>query len=304
VAEVHNSSNGPIGVFDSGVGGLSVWREIVRELPHEDTIYFADQAHVPYGPRDEAEIRRFCDAIAGYLLKRGCKALVVACNTASAAALKHLRDTFPQVPTIGMEPAVKPAAALTKSGVVGIMATPATFQGRLFKATAGRHAAGVRLVNQVCEGLAEHVEAGQLEGPGTDVLLRRFLAPILEAGADTVVLACTHYPFVIAALRRIAGPGVSVIDPAPAIARHLGAVLTERGLQRPEPRQQPRQQPRQEPHQGRHVFVTSGDTARFGRALQQLTGVRAPVEGMRWTAGTLEPGVVDLASAPAPAPGT
>lgn len=262
-------------MFDSGVGGLSVWREIVQALPHEDTIYFADQVHVPYGPRGEDEIRGFCDVIARYLLDRGCKALVVACNTASAAALKHLRDTLPQIPTIGMEPAVKPAAALTKNGVVGIMATPATFQGRLFKATAGRHAAGIRLVNQVCDGLAEHVEAGQLEGPETEALLRRCLIPILEAGADTVVLACTHYPFVIDTIRRIAGPGVSVIDPAPAIARHLGNVLAHEGLLRVDTRQ------------GQHVFVTSGDAGHFAGALLGLTGVRSPVEAVSWKSGQL-----------------
>jgi glutamate racemase len=273
---------GAIGVFDSGVGGLSVWREIVRALPHEDTIYFADQAHVPYGPRDEDEIRGFCDGIARYLLGRGCKALVVACNTASAAALRHLRDTFPEVPVIGMEPAVKPAAALTRSGVVGIMATPATFQGRLFKATAGRHAAGIRLVNQVCVGLAEAVEAGHLDGPGTEALLRRVLAPIIEAGADTVVLACTHYPFVIEPIRRIAGPDVNVIDPAPAIARHLGTVLRQHGLQRAAA------------IPGRHMFVTTGEPDAFAAALLRLTGCRAPVEAVRWLSGA-------LASAPIPA---
>jgi len=269
--------NGPIGVFDSGVGGLSVWREIVRQLPHEDTIYVADQAHVPYGPRDEAEIRGFCDSIAHYLLGRRCKALVVACNTASAAALKHLRDTFPDVPTIGMEPAVKPAAALTRTGVVGILATPATFQGRLFKATAGRHATGVRLINQVCVGLAERVEAGELDGPGTEALLRRVLAPIIEAGADTVVLACTHYPFVIEPIRRIAGPDVTVIDPAPAIARHLGTLLRHHGLQRTAP------------GEGQHLFLTTGDPGRFADALLRLTGCRAPVESVRWSSGALEP---------------
>jgi glutamate racemase len=273
--------DGPIGVFDSGVGGLSVWREIVRALPREDTIYFADQAHVPYGPRGETEIRAFCDAISRYLLDAGCKAIVVACNTASAAALKHLRETFPQVPTIGMEPAVKPAAALTRNGVVGIMATPATFQGRLFKATAGRHASGIRLVNQVCDGLAEQVEAGHLEGADTLALLRRCLAPILAAGADTVVLACSHYPFVIGPIRDIVGPGVTVIDPAPAIARHLGDVLAVQGLQRDGQRQ------------GTHAFVTSGDAEHFAKSLLRLTGVRSPVEVIRWQAGVL----VDAVSA-------
>jgi glutamate racemase len=269
--------DGPIGVFDSGVGGLSVWREIVRALPHEDTIYFADQQHVPYGPRSEFEIRAFSDGIAGFLLERGCKAIVVACNTASAAALKHLRETLPHVPSVGMEPAVKPAAAMTKTGVVGIMATPATFQGRLFKATAGRHAAGIRLINQVCDGLADHVEAGDLDGPATEGLLRGFLRPILEAGADTVVLACTHYPFVIEPIRRIAGPGVGVIDPAPAIARHLGTVLEQHRLRQSATRE------------GEHVFVTSGDPDRFAAALLRLTGTHASAESVRWQANALAP---------------
>lgn len=272
---MHKAGDRPIGVFDSGVGGLSVWREIRRALPNEDTIYFADQIHVPYGPRGELEIRGFCDGIARFLLDRGCKALVVACNTASAAALKHLRDSLPEVPSIGMEPAVKPAAAQTTSGVVGIMATPATFQGRLFKATAGRHAAGIRLVNQVCDGLAEHVEAGHLNGPETEAILRRCLAPILAAGADTIVLACTHYPFVIDTIRRLAGAGVSVIDPAPAIARHLGDVLAAQGLQR------------QGAHPGQHHFLTSGDVEQFAGALLRLTGTRAPVTAVRWSSGLL-----------------
>lgn len=267
--------DGPIGVFDSGVGGLSVWREIVRALPHEDTIYFADQQHVPYGPRGELEIRGFCDGIAHYLLDRGCKAIVVACNTASAAALKHLRETLPHVPSVGMEPAVKPAAAMTKTGVVGIMATPATFQGRLFKATAGRHASGIRLVNQICDGLADHVEAGDLDGPATEALLRGFLQPILDAGADTIVLACTHYPFVLDPIRRIVGPGVAVIDPAPAIARHLGTVLSEHGLQR------------ESTSAGRHAFVTSSSPERFQAALHRLTGTQAEPETAQWRAGSL-----------------
>jgi glutamate racemase len=272
---VRAPGDGPIGVFDSGVGGLSVWREIVGALPREDTIYFADQTHVPYGPRGETEIRSFCDVITRYLLDAGCKAVVVACNTASAAALKHLRETFPQVPVIGMEPAVKPAAALTRNGVVGIMATPATFQGRLFKATAGRHASGIQLINQVCDGLAEQVEAGHLEGPDTQALLRRCLAPILAAGADTVVLACSHYPFVIGPIRDIVGPNVIVIDPAPAIARHLGDVLARQGLLGDGARQ------------GAHRFVTSGAAGHFATSLLRLTGVRAAVEAVRWQSGAL-----------------
>lgn len=257
------SPDGPIGVFDSGVGGLSVWRELVARLPHEDTVYFADQANVPYGPRGEDEIRALCDGITRYLIRHGCKAIVVACNTASAAALKHLRECYPTLPSIGLEPAVKPAAALTRSGVVGIMATPATFAGRLFQATAGRHAGHVKLVNQVCDGLASRVEAGLIDDPGTRELLHRCLEPMLAAGADTIVLACTHYPFVLDAIRAIAGEHVTVIDPAPAVVRHVERVLDERGLltRRLRP--------------GRHAFLTTGDAASLRHALATLVAIDA-----------------------------
>ncbi len=260
----------PVGVFDSGVGGLSVWREIVRQLPHEDTVYFADQAHVPYGPRPQEQIRHFCDAITRFLIGHGCKAIVVACNTASAAALKHLREAFPALPSIGMEPAVKPAALSTRSGVVGIMATPATFQGRLFQATAGRYASGIRLVNQVCNGLADRVEAGEIDSEETAALLRGYVQPILEAGADTIVLACTHYPFLIEPIRRIAGADVNVIDPAPAIARYVHRVLEQQGLLGPAG------------HAARHTFYTTGAATPYQHALERLSGVKGPVRVARW----------------------
>ena len=256
----------PIGIFDSGVGGLSVWREIARQLPHEDTLYFADQSHIPYGSRPMEQIRDFSESIARFLVGRGCKAIVVACNTASAAALERLRATFPDVPLVGMEPAVKPAAETTRTGVVGVLATPATFQGALFASIVERFANGVQLVNQVCPGLVEHIEAGSLDTPDIDAMLRGFLRPIIEADADTVVLACTHYPFVIEPIRRIVGPGMNVIDPSPAIARQTGRVLAERGLSAPESRA------------GRHVFYTSGERDAFCRVMGQLVNLDAPIE--------------------------
>ncbi|HET7091001.1 MAG TPA: glutamate racemase [Anaerolineae bacterium] len=256
----------PIGIFDSGVGGLSVWREIARQLPHEDTLYFADQTHIPYGPRPMEQIRDFSEAIARFLLRRGCKAIVVACNTASAAALKGLRKQFPQVPFVGMEPAVKPAVERTQTRVVGVLATPATFQGALFASVVERFANGVQLVNQVCPGLVERIEAGNFDTPETDAMLRDFLQPILDANADTIVLACTHYPFVVEPIRRIVGPGVNVIDPSPAIARQTGRVLAERGLSAPESRA------------GRHVFCTSGERDAFCRVMGQLVNVNAQIE--------------------------
>src|SRR5512139_868791 len=164
------SNSSAIGVFDSGIGGLSVWREIARQLPQEDTIYFADQIHIPYGPRSLEEIRAFSEAITRFLLDRDCKLIVVACNAASAAALKYLRTAFPEVPFVGMEPAVKPAAETTHTGAVGVLATPATFQGELFASVVERFANGVQLVNQICPGLVEQVEAGRLDTPDTDAM--------------------------------------------------------------------------------------------------------------------------------------
>lgn len=270
-------SDGPIGLFDSGVGGLSVRRELVARLPREDTIYFADQLNVPYGHRGAARIRELCDAISGWLLARRCKTVVVACNTASAAALHTLRERHPEVPMFGMEPAVKPAASATRSGVVGIMATPATFDGQLFRETAMRWASAHRLVTQICEGLVEQVEAGRLEHPETDALLERALKPMLAAGADTLVLACTHYSFLTPAIRRLAGPGVEVIDPAPAVARHVHGRLAELGLLADRERD------------GRHQYATTGAAAAFGALAANLSGVApATVEHVELASSTAD----------------
>jgi glutamate racemase len=262
----------PIGLFDSGLGGLSVWREIVRQLPAESTIYIADRAHVPYGGRQPQEIRRFCESISASLVQAGCKAIVVACNTASAVALHHLRECFPGTVLLGLEPAVKPAVACTRSGVVGVMATPATFQGRLYRATVGRHASSVQVVEQVCLGLADQVEAGALQGPATEALLRGFLTPMLAAGADTIVLGCTHYPFVIDTIRRLCGPEVVVIDPAPAVARHLASLLHHYGLEAP-----PGSWPK-------HRFLTTGDAAEFDRDAARLIGLHPHSVSIPWDA--------------------
>lgn len=265
------SNSSPLGIFDSGIGGLSVWREIARQLPGENTIYFADQVHIPYGPRTLEEIRSFSEAITRYLLAGGCKLIVVACNAASAAALKHLRTTFPDVPFVGMEPAVKPAAEFTRTGVVGVMATPATFQGELFASVVERFANGVKLINQVCPGLVEQVEAGGLNTPATLALLDRFLTPIRAANADTIVLGCTHYPFVIESIRQLA-PGVNVIDPAPAIARQVGRVLRERGSAAPAD------------HSGQSTFITSGELDRFQQIVRRLVNVETQGRRVTWSA--------------------
>ena len=255
----------PIGIFDSGVGGLSVWREVARALPGESLVYFADQANLPYGPRPAEEVRRFSEAITTRLLEAGCKAIVVACNTASAAALKQLRERHPDVPFVGMEPAVKPAALHSKSRVVGVMATPGTLQGRMFALAVERFAAGLTLVNQPCPGLVELIEGGAPDSPALEALLRELLRPMLGAGADTIVLACSHYPFAAPAIQRIAGESVQIIDPAPAVARQVARLLEQRQLLAP-------------PGEPAHRFITSGDPGALRRAAHRLLALDVVAE--------------------------
>ncbi|HZU87530.1 MAG TPA: glutamate racemase [Anaerolineaceae bacterium] len=219
----------PIGVFDSGVGGLSVLRAIRAQMPAQKVIYLGDQAHVPYGPRRLEEVRGFSAAVTRFLLSQGARLIVVACNAASAAALHWLRAQFPEVPFVGMEPAVKPAAEQTHTGVVGVLATPATFQGALFASVVERFAQGVTVLQDTCPGLVAQIEAGNTGGEETRRILESALRPMLERGIDTVVLGCTHYPFVIPLIKEIAGPGVRVIDPAPAVARQAGRLLSAHG---------------------------------------------------------------------------
>lgn len=223
----------PIGVFDSGVGGLTVLREIRRQLPEEPVVYIADQAHVPYGSRPLEEVRFFSESIARFLIDYGCKLVVVACNTASAAALHHLRGTFPQIPFVGMEPAVKPAAETTQTGIVGVLATPATFQGTLYASLIERFASNVQIYQDTCPGLVGQIEAGNLDSDETRQILENAILPMLTHGVDRIVLGCTHYPFVIPLIEEIAGPQVQVIDPAPAVARQVKRVLS--GLLQKEP---------------------------------------------------------------------
>lgn len=190
-------------------------------MPHENLLYFADQGHVPYGTRSLKEVRQFSQAITLFLLKEGAKIIVVACNTASAAALYWLREKFPEVPFVGMEPAVKPAAEQTRSGVVGVLATPATFQGELYHSVVARFANDVTVLQNTCSGLVEEIERGTLDGEKTRQILEGALRPMLGRGLDTVVLGCTHYPFVIPLIERVCGDSVEVIDPAPAVARQV-----------------------------------------------------------------------------------
>ncbi|MCD8139164.1 MAG: glutamate racemase [Planctomycetaceae bacterium] len=219
-----------ISVYDSGLGGLSILRELEQELPGERLYYFADNAHLPYGPRPLDEVRRFAIAIADQLLRLPSKAVVVACNTASAAALKPLRQTFPDIPFIGMEPAVKPAARDSRSGKVGVLATQATFQGELFESVMERFAHDVEVVRMPCPGLAEFIEMHPPDHPAMEPMVAKYVTPLVERGVDTLVLACTHYPLIKDVIAQVAGDGVAIVDPSPAIARRTRQVLEEGGL--------------------------------------------------------------------------
>ncbi len=225
------TSAAPIGIFDSGVGGLSVLAELRRSLPHEDFLYLADTAHLPYGARPGEEIRDLTARAVGQLHARGVKAVVVACNTASAYSLEHLRARF-DLPIIGLVPAVKPAVAATRSGVVGVLATPGTLRGTLLQRVIREFAdpAGVQVLTAVSADLVPLVEAGQADSAHTRTVLRGALAPLAQAGADTLVLGCTHYPFLAGSIRAEFGETFTLLDSGAAVARHTRRVLSEAGL--------------------------------------------------------------------------
>ncbi|GAC1629910.1 MAG: glutamate racemase [Nevskia sp.] len=222
----------PIGVFDSGLGGLSVLREIVRLLPDEPAIYVADSGHCPYGGKSQDEIIARASAITDVLLARGAKLIVVACNTATIAAVEYLRANY-SVSFVGMEPAVKPAVSATRSGVIGVLATGAALKGEKLHRLIDRHAGAVRVITQPCPGLVEQVEAGALDTPATRELLRRYTAPLLDAGVDTLVLGCTHYPFLRPLLHELLGPGISLLDTGEAVARRAASLLEREGRRAP-----------------------------------------------------------------------
>jgi glutamate racemase len=212
------AARAPIGVFDSGVGGLSVLRALRQALPGEDLLYVADSGHAPYGDRDAEFVIARAQAMSEFLRAAGAKAIVVACNTASVVAVAALRERC-SLPIVAMEPAIKPAARVTHSGVVGVLATAGTVASANVERLCREHAGGARVLLQACPGLAECVERGELDSAATRALLQRYVEPLLQAGADTLVLGCTHYAFLAPALREIAGPGVALVDAAEAVAR-------------------------------------------------------------------------------------
>jgi glutamate racemase len=222
-----------IGIMDSGVGGLSVFREIRKALPDERYVYYSDNANCPYGEKTPDFIRDRLRTITDIFLARGAQAAVLACNTATGAAIEVLRSEY-QIPFVGMEPAVKPAALGTQSGVIGVLATAGTLKASKYLTTKGHFEDNVRIIEHVGKGFVELVERGELTGPHAENVVRRSLTPLLEEGADRIVLGCTHYPFLLETLRKVASdegyPDVQFIDPAPAVARRLVNVLKEKGI--------------------------------------------------------------------------
>ena len=263
-------ANSPIGIFDSGVGGLSVLRAVREQMPNESVIYFGDQGHVPYGSRSMEQIQNFSEGITNFLREQNAKIIVVACNTASAAALRYLREKFPDVQFVGMEPAVKPAAEHTQTGKVGVLATPATFQGALYASVVERFANGVELLQSTCPGLVQQIEQGNLYGEETRKILKDALLPMLEKNIDMVVLGCTHYPFVIPLIQQIVGENVRVIDPAPSVARQAGRLLEAERVRN------------QSESNGAVMFNTSGDPESLKSMLPMLLGESGEVRRVSW----------------------
>jgi glutamate racemase len=257
----------PIGMFDSGVGGLSVLVEVRRLLPGEDIIYYADSAHFPYGDHTPDEIRARSETVTRELLARGAKAIVIACNTATSAAIAHLRETF-EAPFIGMEPALKPAAERTLAGRVALLVTPPTAKGEKLAALIDRYGAEVHVETIAAPGLAEAVEAGALGDEKTVALIDTYLERVRASGSDVLALGCTHYAFLRAVIQERAGDGVAVIEPSEAVARQVQRVLESRDLLNPRSR---------DGTPGQVLYLTSGNEAAFAALRERLRTAGASI---------------------------
>ena len=240
-------------MLDSGIGGLSVLREIHRLMPNHPTLYFADQAHLPYGPRPAEETRSYVETITRFLLERGAAVIVLACNAASAVSLYTLREKYPNVPFVGMEPAVKPAAEATQTGVVGVLTTRTTANGHLYQRVLERYAAGVQVMTQIAPELVRIAEDGSQHTPESRAIIQNYVQPMVEANADHIVLACTHFPFLSDTIQEFA-PKATVVDPAPAVARQVARVWPDGVMPQPAP----------------HEYFTSGDVARFKAMVRRV----------------------------------
>lgn len=257
-------TSSPIGVFDSGVGGLAVLMEVQRLLPGEDIVYYADSAHFPYGSKTPAQIRDRAAAVTQLLLERGAKLMVVACNTATSAAIAHLRDTF-EVPFVGMEPALKPAAERTLAGKVALLVTPGTARGQKLAALIDRYGAEVTVRTVAAPELAERVESGAIDDETTRALIRRYVAEVRDAGADVLALGCTHYAFLRGVIEEEAGDGIVVIEPSEAVARQVARVLDEGGLRNGRTAG------------GGVLYLTSGDDGAFAATRERLRAAGAAI---------------------------
>jgi glutamate racemase len=268
------SHDAPVGIFDSGVGGLSILRHVRAQLPHEHLIYVADSGFAPYGDKPEDVVAERSLAIARFLVARGAKALVVACNTATITAVKLLRASFPEMPIVGVEPGLKPAAAASRNGKVGVLATERTLAGAKFLRLRDEivEATGVQFLLQPCQGLADQIEFGELDSSATSAMLRRYIEPLLAQGADTLVLGCTHYPLVQASIEQvIAAAGyrdVALVDTGEAVARQLGRLLESGGLLRAVDEQAP----------ARLEGYTSASATALSAAFNSLVGIDPRVE--------------------------
>ncbi|MCM4151855.1 glutamate racemase [Arenibacter sp. N53] len=242
-------NKGPIGIFDSGVGGTSIWREINKILPHEATIYLADSKNAPYGEKSKEQILQLSIKNVELLLKKGCKLIVVACNTATTNAIKELRASY-KIPLIGIEPAIKPAAWNSKTKIVGVLATKGTLTSALFHNTSEIHANGIKVLDQVGTGLVELIEKGEVNTAQTKVLLKNYLEPMLSQGMDQLVLGCTHYPYLIPLIKEILPGNIKIIDSGEGVAKHTKNVLQLSDLLNSPPQEEIE-----------HQFFTNGDVS-------------------------------------------
>ena len=224
-------NNAPIGLFDSGMGGLSVWRQLYENLPSESLIFFGDGLRCPYGSRSREEVLRFTVEAVEQLIDSGCKLIVIACNTATAVAIDHLRQHYPQIPFVGLEPAVKPAALTTKSGKIAVLATKRSLEGELFVRTSSQFADRVEILKAVGEGFVEIVEQGTEDSPEAEQCVAKVVRPLIEAGVDKIVLGCTHYPFLRRTIERVvASENIEIIDSGAAVCRRVSQLLEQHNM--------------------------------------------------------------------------
>ncbi len=247
-----------IGLFDSGIGGTSIWKEVVKLLPYEHTIYLADSKNAPYGQKTSDQIIELCVKNTELLISKGCKLIIVACNTATTNAIDYLRSHY-SIPFIGIEPAIKPAALFSKTGAIGILATKGTLTSKLFEKTANEYTKNSTTIEQDGEGLVELIEGGKLNSPETLQLLTNYLSPMLQFNIDHLVLGCTHYPYLIPQIKEIVGPFVHIIDSGEAAAKQTKAVLSDHNLLN-DVLQQPT-----------HIFYTNTKKMVLETILQSLT---------------------------------